>query len=443
MTYYKSILQIIKDPNHTEYKRVKLTEETIINNEHLCTLYLEPASKYECPICKSNNISCFGKKTRSFIDECYANHKTYVKLIYHRLKCNTCGKLFMDTLDFLKSKQSISLNLKLNILQDLKQDVSFTYIANNRNVSIQTVIDIFESFIAIDRTPFNDVLCMDEFKNLKHSYGKYAFLMYDPINQKIYDVLEDRRQDYIDTYLYHIDIKERAKVKYVITDMNESYRSIIKRHFYNATHIIDTFHYIRYVEDAFNTVRIRIQSLYKSNSKEYKVLKRNWRILSSYQLNLDDESSYNHIQQKNTPKNQIIADSLSVSKDLEQAYTLTQHFLYGIKNIKFEKSEKWLDDWLNEVDESGIVEFILLKKMFKNWKKEILNSFIRFGDSRLHNGHIEGINNHIKVIKRISYGYSNFTHFRNRIMYIINNPAITTLKFVDRTKIYRKPKKIN
>lgn len=39
MTYYKSILQIIKDPNHTEYKRVKLTEETIINNEHLCTLY--------------------------------------------------------------------------------------------------------------------------------------------------------------------------------------------------------------------------------------------------------------------------------------------------------------------------------------------------------------------------------------------------------------------
>lgn len=31
------------------------------------------------------------------------------------------------------------------------------------------------------------------------------------------------------------------------------------------------------------------------------------------------------------------------------------------------------------------------------------------------------IYNQIKVIKRIVFGYQNFTHFRNRIMYIINN----------------------
>ena len=39
--------------------------------------------------------------------------------------------------------------------------------------------------------------------------------------------------------------------------------------------------------------------------------------------------------------------------------------------------------------------------MFYNWKKEIVNSFIRFGERKLHNGYIEGINNRIKVIKRI------------------------------------------
>ena len=36
------------------------------------------------------------------------------------------------------------------------------------------------------------------------------------------------------------------------------------------------------------------------------------------------------------------------------------------------------------------------------------------------NGIIEGSNNKIKVIKRVSYGYSNFYHLRNRIFYIIN-----------------------
>ena len=67
------------------------------------------------------------------------------------------------------------------------------------------------------------------------------------------------------------------------------------------------------------------------------------------------------------------------------------------------------------------------------------HSFIRFGDKRLHNGYIEGINNKIKVIKRIAYGYTNFTHFRNRIMYIINGDA--TIKKVNTKNIYRKKRK--
>lgn len=37
---------------------------------------------------------------------------------------------------------------------------------------------------------------------------------------------------------------------------------------------------------------------------------------------------------------------------------------------------------------------------------------------RFNNGGIEGINNKIKLIKRISYGYKNFYNFKNRILII-------------------------
>lgn len=84
-------------------------------------------------------------------------------------------------------------------------------------------------------------------------------------------------------------------------------------------------------------------------------------------------------------------------------------------------------------------EFNDLSGMFKNWKKEIINSFIRFGERRLHNGYIEGIINHIKVIKRVSYGYTNYHHLRARIMYIINGDVV--LSEVDTTIIRRKPRK--
>ncbi|HLQ74400.1 MAG TPA: transposase, partial [Bacillota bacterium] len=32
------------------------------------------------------------------------------------------------------------------------------------------------------------------------------------------------------------------------------------------------------------------------------------------------------------------------------------------------------------------------------------------------NGRIEGINNKIKVLNRVAYGYRNFNHFKSRIM---------------------------
>ncbi len=106
--------------------------------------------------------------------------------------------MFNDSLPTLEAKKSLSLALKLNIIEDLKQEISFTNISIKRHVSIQTIIDIFETYVSYDRRPFGDFLCMDEFKKLKHLKGKYAFVMFDPNAHKINDILEDRIQSTID-----------------------------------------------------------------------------------------------------------------------------------------------------------------------------------------------------------------------------------------------------
>ena len=435
--YYKSIIQQIKEK--TNDYRIEILNEVIQDNKVYVEAYLKPKEITICPNCSSTNTILFGKKKRTIKDEYLANHICFLLLTYHRFHCNKCFKLFNDSIPILQPKQSISLALKLNVLEDLRQDISFTNISNKRNISIQSVIDIFESHISYDRIRFGDVLCMDEFKNLKHTNGKYAFVMYDPNSHKINDILEDRLQITIDNYLYNVDWHEKDKVKYVITDMNESYRTIINKHFINATHIIDTFHYLRYVEDAFNAVRIRIQKNYKDTSKEYKILKKYWRILSSYYIDIEDETRYNPIKKCNTSLETLIDDAINLNSELAEAYNYTQSFLKGIREVKYEDATYWIDDWIDNLRTSNCKEFRDLASMFSNWKLEITNSFIRFGDKRLHNGYIEGINNKIKVIKRIAYGYTNFTHFRNRIMYIINGDA--TIKKVNTKNIYRKKRK--
>ncbi|CDK35356.1 putative transposase [Ligilactobacillus salivarius cp400] len=60
-------------------------------------------------------------------------------------------------------------------------------------------------------------------------------------------------------------------------------------------------------------------------------------------------------------------------------------------------------------------------KTIKKHKAEIENSFVL---PKLTNGPIEGVNNHIKVIKRIAYGYNNFKHFRLRILILLKNNLI-------------------
>ena len=64
--------------------------------------------------------------------------------------------------------------------------------------------------------------------------------------------------------------------------------------------------------------------------------------------------------------------------------------------------------YLNEVNEQmrTSMKTILDKQ---NYVTNVLNS-------RYSNGIIEGINNYIKVLKRIAFGYKSFYHFRNRIL---------------------------
>lgn len=52
--------------------------------------------------------------------------------------------------------------------------------------------------------------------------------------------------------------------------------------------------------------------------------------------------------------------------------------------------------------------------VFNKYKEGITNAFLL----PFSNGRTEGLNNKIKVIKRISFGYRNFYHLRDRIYLI-------------------------
>ena len=82
----------------------------------------------------------------------------------------------------------------------------------------------------------------------------------------------------------------------------------------------------------------------------------------------------------------------------------------GLGRLTF--SKKLIEDWLKQAEELKNKAMDTFIKTFKSWKNDILNFFT----CRLSNGIVEGINNGIKTLKRVAYGFRNFQHFRTRIL---------------------------
>ena len=108
---------------------------------------------------------------------------------------------------------------------------------------------------------------------------------------------------------------------------------------------------------------------------------------------------------------------LEINEELKNAYLLKELFLDVVHSTTYEYAEIEFKEWIDTVKKYGIEEMIEAAKTIENWLPYIVNSFI---DKRLSNGFTEGINNKIKVIKRIAFGYKNFKFFRLRLMYILN-----------------------
>lgn len=67
---------------------------------------------------------------------------------------------------------------------------------------------------------------------------------------------------------------------------------------------------------------------------------------------------------------------------------------------------------MHQVETSGLKSFQGFVTTLRNWRDYILNYF----HERWSNGFAEGMNNKIKLLKRRGFGYTNFDHFRLRVL---------------------------
>ena len=390
------------------------------------------SKKCKCPKC--------GKHTKSVHDRLkpitLKNVKafefiTYIVLIKRRFICHGCKYKFTEQVTIQRENKNISNKVEQKVLKDLKQyNLSLKYIAEENNISDNTVRNILKehtkdypkNIINLPR-----VISFDEFK-ADTKEGKYAFVLNDPIHKETLDVLSNRKKEYLIQYFTYCE--NRHSVEYVISDMYEPYRIVTTIMFPKAKYVVDPFHYTRYIMDALDKVRIRLQDNYGYNSKEYRILKnkKNVSLLRRYSNEIDwftytKRFKNNHLV--DVLKYDLRENILDIDEELKMSYQLKELFLDITHHATYENVKSQLINWIALVREQNIEEMSESANTIENWLEYICNSFI---DKRFSNGFTEGLNNKIKVIKRVGFGYKDFDFFRLRLLYILNNKNMKKLK---------------
>ena len=405
--------------------KVIKVEEQIEQGEKIKVISLVgTVNKVKCTICLKYTSSIHDKlKPMTIKYNKIVDKKCYLILHKRRFICHRCNKRIVEDLGINLTNRSIANSLEIKVRKDLlKPNFNIKQIAKDNGISEDKVrcilLDVMHDYPSYIKT-LPQVISIDEFA-AHTSYGKYALIINDPIKKRTLDILPSRKKNYLMSYFTKVE--NRENVKYVIGDMYETYLIVTKVMFKNAKYIVDRFHFVRYIMDALDKVRKRLQEEYGYNSKEYKLLKnkKNVSLLRNRYVDIN-WYVYVKIYEKGRyvyklPKN-ILNEILSISDELNRGYDLKELFLDIVDNSNYENALVDLNIWIDLCKQSKISEFIEASKTIENWLPYIVNSFI---DKRFSNAYTEGLNNKIKVIKRNAYGYKNFDFFRLRLLYILN-----------------------
>ena len=353
-----------------------------------------------------------GTKTSMILLPRTSHFDTYLNLKKQRFYCKACQETFTARTTVIEPGCHLSIAIKRLTLLYLSDISSIKTISKRVGISISTtlrVLNTLENQHQTDWMHLPEVLCFDEVRLTSNVLGGLSFIYLDEKSGKILDILPDRRQTTLKSHFLHYPKEVRDKVKYIVIDMNASYETVIKTVFPNAAIILDRFHIVQLFQRSLSSTRVNV-SKQLSYKKDALVLKRYWKKFNKYSDKLDYKN-YKHFSLfKGLFTEQDLMDRLlAYSPELSDAYDIYQAI---IRIIKYKKTEEFLP-FLEELEKKGTPNDLFktsVQSIIKH-KEHILNA-ISYSYS---NATLEGINNKIKVIKRVSFGYRTFNSFRNRI----------------------------
>lgn len=357
-----------------------------------------PKTDHICPHCGHSTSYIKDYRTQIVKDAQMFGQDVFIHLRKRRYLCKHCGHSFTEANPLVYRYQHFTSRFYLLAYKEFREMQPFKAVSKRFGVSVTSIIRWFDK-INHPLPKLSVCFSIDEFRGNANN-EKFQCNVADPVTHKVLDILPSRNIESLCRHFLKYPLYERGQVENVVIDLSTAFRSSINLLFPNAKIIADKFHVIRLVTWSMEGVRKRIQKQFHKQRRRW--FKRSKKILMAPEakLSIEDKSVLNQM--------------LTASHELEQAHILKERF-YGIFKAKTQfEAKNELQNWFFLAEQFNLPEFKHCITTFTKWSDEIT----RIVEHKVSNGYTEGVNNKIKVLKRISFGVRNFNRFRNRILYL-------------------------
>ena len=321
-----------------------------------------------------------------------------VELIVPRVRvaCSHCGPR-LERLPWLEPWARITTRLAANVAR-LCAVMSIRHVANFYALDWKTVKAIDFRHLNSALGPIDlagvEVIGMDEFAIQKGH--RYATVIVEPHRKRVLWIGRGHGRADIRPFFELLGPEGRARIRAVVIDMNAAFAEEVRVQCPQAKVVYDLFHVVaKYGREVIDRVRIDEANRIRADREARKIVKGSrWLLLRN---------------RENVPEtDQVRLDELlAANRALFTVYVLKDDLkaLWGYRHAGY--ALRFWRQWYRRAMRSGIEP---LRRFARNLKP-YLRGILAHCQWPLGTNLIEGINNKIKVIKRMAYGYRDDAYF--------------------------------
>jgi len=325
--------------------------------------------------------------------------RTELEVLTRRVWCPHCGGPKRERVSWLDAHQRLTKRFADSIF-NLCQMLPVAQVAAFYGVNWHTVKNVDKAALKARLEPVDlseiTVLGIDEFA--LHKGHRYATVVIDPTRKQVLWVGAGRSREAIRPFFTDVLGAEGcARIEAVVMDMSAAFEEETRAQCPNAEVVFDLFHVVaKYGREVIDRVRVDEANRLRDDKPARRVVKRSRWLLLRNRENLP------------RPEDAVRLDELlAANQSLMTVYVLKEDLkqLWAYRHTGYARA--FWAAWLRRALSSGIAPLKRFARRLRPYVRGIL-AHCRYP---LHTSLLEGINNRIKVIKRMAYGFRDQEYF--------------------------------